>query len=283
MPAFTLFAALAALLAALAPLPLSFASVWLFAGPHNWMEARYFLSRLPRRWIVRRPFLIAAVAGTVVLGLAFALAGPTPYWFTASGLWILALTRLAGRDPGIAAGPICLAIALAWYNLPFACLALLYLHPLIALWFLFRQARKRNPGQSIQHYALAIAILAAIVIALRWTTPGPESTSTTQALTALPTQPPLIALHAYLELLHYGAWIVAIPALGLKAKPWQWRSIPLAIPHPRFIQSTLTLGALATLTLWLGFAVDYNTARHIYFTVAIFHVLAEAPMLLWLR
>jgi hypothetical protein len=32
--------------------------------------------------------------------------------------------------------------------------------------------------------------------------------------------------------------------------------------------------------LWFGFSVDYATTRDIYFTVAIAHVLAEAPFLL---
>lgn len=283
MPAFSLFAAIAALLAAVAPLPLSFASVWLFAGPHNWMEARYFMSLLPSRWLVRRPFFLAATTGTLVLGLAFAVNGPTPFWFTTTGLWILALTRLAGRDAALPAGPICLAIALAWYNLPIACLGLLYLHPLVALWFLFRQAGKRNPGQTKLPYALLFATLAAVVITIRWNTPGPETSYTGQALTALPTQPPLIALHAYLELLHYGAWVVAIPLTGLKSKPWHWQSIPLAKRYPQLIKSTLILGALAVFTLWLALTLDYDTARQIYFTVAIFHVLAEAPMLIWLR
>ena len=283
MPAFTVFAAIAALLAAVAPLPLSFASVWLFAGPHNWMEARYFLSRLPSRWLVRRTFLIAAIAGTVVLGLAFAANGPTPIWFTTSGLWIIALTRLAGRDASLVSGPVCLAITLAWYNLPLACLGLLYLHPLVALWFLFRQSSKRDPGQSPLRFALALAALAVTVIAIRSATPGPETTYASQALTALPTEPPLVALHAYLELLHYGAWIVAIPMLGFKSKPWHWQSIPLARPYPQAVKTALTIGGLTVLALWLGFALDYNTARRIYFTVAIFHVLAEAPMLIWLR
>jgi hypothetical protein len=43
------------------------------------------------------------------------------------------------------------------------------------------------------------------------------------------------------------------------------------------------MGALAMLTLWAGMAIDYDRARAVYFTVAIFHVLAEAPMVIWLR
>src|SRR5438067_4280991 len=40
----------AATLAAAVPLQFSIATVFLFAGPHNWIEARYFLARTPARW-----------------------------------------------------------------------------------------------------------------------------------------------------------------------------------------------------------------------------------------
>jgi len=34
------------------------------------------------------------------------------------------------------------------------------------------------------------------------------------------------------------------------------------------------------LVLWIGFAADYTATRDLYFTIAIAHVLAEAPFLL---
>ena len=36
----------------------------------------------------------------------------------------------------------------------------------------------------------------------------------------------------------------------------------------------------AVVVLWFGFSIDYSTTRDIYFTVAMAHVLAEAPFLL---
>jgi hypothetical protein len=42
----------------------------------------------------------------------------------------------------------------------------------------------------------------------------------------------------------------------------------------------MVFAALLVVALWLGFSVDYTTTRDIYFTVAITHVLAEAPFLL---
>jgi hypothetical protein len=41
--------------------------------------------------------------------------------------------------------------------------------------------------------------------------------------------------------------------------------------------AVLVLGGLVVLVLWACFAVDYATTRDVYFTVAMLHVLAEAP------
>ena len=43
------FVVLAALVTGLLPIGVSIVAVFLCAGPHNWVEARYFLSRLPAR------------------------------------------------------------------------------------------------------------------------------------------------------------------------------------------------------------------------------------------
>src|SRR2546423_10609990 len=67
-------AAAAALLAGWTPILFSIVTVFLFAGPHNWLEARYFLTRLPARWGKLRPFFLVAFAGMFALtGLLAAL------------------------------------------------------------------------------------------------------------------------------------------------------------------------------------------------------------------
>src|SRR5690242_12173640 len=58
-----LLAAASAFLAGWAPLGFSIVTVFLFAGPHNWIEARYFLSRLPARWGKLRVYFGLAFAG----------------------------------------------------------------------------------------------------------------------------------------------------------------------------------------------------------------------------
>src|SRR5207245_5432630 len=53
------------------PLQMSIITVFLFAGPHNWFEARYFLMRLPARFGRSRNFFIVAFAGIGLLTLTY--------------------------------------------------------------------------------------------------------------------------------------------------------------------------------------------------------------------
>src|SRR5438105_10481305 len=62
----------AAVLAGWVPLRFSIVTVFLFAGPHNWLEFRYFLTRLPARWGRLRPFFLLAFVGMVGLTAVFA-------------------------------------------------------------------------------------------------------------------------------------------------------------------------------------------------------------------
>src|SRR5262249_43812141 len=112
-PALLGSAVLAALLAGWAPLGFSIVTVFLFAGPHNWLEARYFLGRLPARWGRLRGFFLLAFGGIFGLTAAFAV---LPWcargwewdeqtWLTAEAawnslllFWVAALVRLRTRQ-----------------------------------------------------------------------------------------------------------------------------------------------------------------------------------------
>src|SRR5713226_7133919 len=93
--------AAAATLAAAAPIQVSIRTVFLFAGPHNWMEARYFIARMPVRWGRSRAFFTVAIAGVILLGASWALAPSTPtvraLWHSALIIWLLALLHLHRR------------------------------------------------------------------------------------------------------------------------------------------------------------------------------------------
>src|SRR5919205_3888996 len=61
----------AAAFASWLPLQVSIVTVFLFAGPHNWFELRYFLTRLPVRFGRSRNFFVTAFAGIGVLTLGY--------------------------------------------------------------------------------------------------------------------------------------------------------------------------------------------------------------------
>jgi hypothetical protein len=93
----------------------------------------------------------------------------------------------------------------------------------------------------------------------------------------------LVAAHTFLEMVHYGVWVVLIPLIGLRSRPWELGAIPAARRGPtssRTVAAILLFGLLIVGVLWVCFGLDYETTRRIYFTVAMLHVLAEVPFLL---
>ncbi|MEO2031210.1 MAG: hypothetical protein ABGZ35_03900 [Planctomycetaceae bacterium] len=146
-------------LAGLAPLGFSIVAVFLFAGPHNWMEARFFLSRMPMRWGRLRAFYLVGFAGVLLL-FAGSLMLPAfgrqwqwgrgewltgiATWNTVLVSWILIIVAMRRRETGeerwawvLPAGLALIGVNWIW---PLAwSLALVYLHPLVALWYLDRE------------------------------------------------------------------------------------------------------------------------------------------------
>lgn len=176
--------------------------------------------------------------------------------------------------------------------------ALVYLHPLMALWLLDRErARSRRPWRKAYRCAAACA---PVLLALLWwqlrDAPGPEAPggfavafvptlASHSGAWFLPGASPhfLIAAHAFLEMVHSGMWVVLIPLAGLRSRPWQVKAIPAARRNARWsrgVAAVLLFGLLLVLTLWVCFGLDYGTTRHVYFSVAMLHVLAEVPFLL---
>jgi hypothetical protein len=279
----------AAVLAAFFPVTVSVAAVFVFAGPHNWLEARYFAARMPVRWTGQRAFFLVALAGIAGLTATFSLLPvDRSLWHIALVCWALFLVQLSRRR----VMPILLPAGLAWMALAclfptYSDLALVYLHPLAALWFVRRQIAKSRPEWLTQFRTLAAALplLALFVISARG---GQPSINAVQFSSFVPlaNSPSLVALHAFLELLHYGAWVILLPAIGLATSPWDLRTIPLVCHRhgwPKTVMAVLAAGAAVVLLLWILFLLDFSTTRAIYFSVAIVHVLAEVPFLVWLR
>jgi len=189
---------------------------------------------------------------------------------------------------------ICLLLAANWLA-PLAWdLGLVYLHPLVALWILDRELRRSKPEwRGVYHGCLACVPL---LLGLLWwrladapPLPGDDVLSVRIAQHAgsdilhSVNSHLLVATHTFLEMLHYSVWIIAIPLVGLKTVPWRLDSIPMTW-HSRnwkiALAGCLIVGVGIVLALWACFLANYPLTRDIYFTVALLHVLAEAPFLL---
>lgn len=307
-------ALISAAFASWVPLTASIATVFLFAGPHNWFELRYFLTRLPVRFGRSRNFFIVAFAGIFALTLAY-VSLPAAYyaglwsganwptaiaaWNTGLLLWIAALVVMRGRQTSRrdwswalpAAFTLC---AVNWLAPDLFSLAIVYLHPLVALWFLDRHLRRTKPEWQ-KTYRRCLMLLPLLLVVMIWQLSRTASLAEDNGLFWRITQHAgaellpnvsshmLVSTHVFLELLHYGVWIVALPLIGATGAIWKVNTIPVANHtrgFPRLIAGLLVFSLFMVAVLWLGFSFDYAAMRDIYFTVAIAHVLAEAPFLL---
>jgi hypothetical protein len=297
------FVVLAAALAGLAPVEVSIATVFLFAGPHNWIEARYFLARLPGRWGRSRAFFSLAIGGAAALTawyVALVVAGggalAVAAWTSATVGWVAAVgvvhARQTRRDWGWLVPAALVAVAGIWQAPYYASLALVYVHPLVSLWFLDRELRRR-PSWRAAYRGVLLGVAA--LVGLLWVgLAGAPAIAGDDGLTLriaahagsdlLPgvSSRLLVATHVFLETAHYGVWLAAMPLVGFRAAPWRFDALPLGRRSPGWsavVRWALLAGAAAVVVLWACFAADYPTTRDVYFTLAMAHVLVEAPFL----
>ncbi len=311
---FVAIAVVACLLAGWAPLGFSIVTVFLFAGPHNWIEVRYFMSRMPGRWGRLWVYYTVGIGGVVLLALTSLLLpslasswgwqrsdwqSGLAMWNTALVGWTMVLVQMRQQENEsrdwswfMPIGFVLIALNWLW---PMAwSLGLVYLHPLIAFRFLDRELGRRRP-QWQRTYRVCLVAVPGFLIVLWWQLSATPNLPGTDSLTAKITNHAganiirgvsshlLVATHTFLEMLHYAVWLVAIPLVAMRVKPWRMSNIPLAKCSPRWkvaLAALLVIGASITLVLWAGFLGDYPLTRDIYFRVAIFHVLAEVPFLL---
>jgi hypothetical protein len=307
-------ALVALLLAGWCPLGFSIVTVFLFAGPHNWLEARYFVARMPARWGALRGHYLTGIAGVLSLTIGFTA---LPYlerqfdwsgeaflmavaaWNTVLVGWICWMAVLRSRQNPRRSWPLLaplgfMLVGLAWLK-PLAWdLGLVYLHPLVALAFLDRELASHR-AEWRRAYRLLLAALPLALAALWWRLADAPSLPGADALTSRITAHAggeiltgvsnhlLVATHTFLEMLHYGVWLVAIPLVSLRTRPWQIAQVPLARRSAAWrtaVAGLLLIGGLAVVGFWAGFLADYPRTRDLYFTVAMLHVLAEVPFLL---
>lgn len=295
----------AAVLAGRLPLQVSIVTVFLFAGPHNWFEFRYFLMRLPVRFGKSRKFFVTAFAGIGLLTVTY-VSLPFVYqnvawsseawlivlasWNTLLLAWLAVLIRLRAKQKRKVDWswtlPVLAAVAaLNWLGPEYFSLALVYVHPLVALWFLDGQLKRTRPAW-VPAYRRCLCALPLVLGLMIWQLSQTPTLADDNGLFWRITQHSgaqllpqvsshvLVSVHLFLELLHYGVWIVALPLLG----PNFWK---LKTPDKSVGRTALLVVAVAAVAvLWVGFTADYSATRDLYFTIAIAHVLAEAPFLL---
>lgn len=310
--AFVLSCAVAAFLIGSFPLQLSIITIFLFAGPHNLMEFRYFAARMPVRWGRSKLYYSVGIGGVVALAasyltLYFASGNwmwsaeswqiYVSVWYTAFVLWVGTLFYLRGKQRGkdwsIAFAPALFIAGLAWITPQYFSLSLVYIHPFIAMWFLERQIRRTKP-EWLRAYHLCLASIPVFLVILWATLAGQPNVSEETNLfwrisqhagsTTLPgiSSHLLVATHVFLESIHYFVWLLIIPLVDRRAVPWNLKDIPMfanAGGIPKIFIAFLALSVLVVIALWAGFSVDYTTTRDIYFALAIGHVLAEFPFL----
>lgn len=296
------------------PLQLSIATIFLFAGPHNLMEFRYFAARMPVRWGRSKLYYSAGIGGVLLLTTAYltlyfasgnwlwsmeSWAVLAAVWNTAFILWVGLLFHLRGRQRPRSdwswAFPAALFLAaLAWLAPQYWSLSLVYMHPFVAMWFLDRQIRRTRP-EWLRAYRVCLLSIPVFLIVM-WTTlagqpnlPDDDNLfwrinqhAGSEILPAISSHL-LVATHVFLETIHYFVWLLLIPLVDRRAVPWLLRDVPLfASPKgfPRAFAAFMVFGLIVVAALWGGFAFDYAATRDLYFALAIGHVLAEFPFLI---
>src|SRR5262249_2113910 len=119
-------------------------------------------------------------------------------------------------------------------------LTIVYLHPLMAFWLLDRELRRSRPEwRPAFHVCLLCLPLFLGVLWWRLASAPPlpvagdalaERIADHAGASLLPaiSSHLLVATHTFLEMLHYGVWIVAIPLIGIRSAPWKLSSVPMA-------------------------------------------------------
>ena len=220
-------------------------------------------------------------------------------WNTLLLLWVGALVVLRGkqssrRDWFWVLPIVFLLCAVNWMAPQLFSLAIVYIHPLVALWFLDRHLRRTRPEWR-RAYHRCLILLPLLLVGMIWKLGRTSGLADDNGLFWRITQHAgaellpnvsshmLVSLHVFLEMLHYGVWIIALPVIGATGALWNVKTIPLARRRdgfPKLIAAVLVFGLFVVALLWLGFSVNYAAMRDVYFAVAIAHVLAEAPFLL---
>ncbi len=300
------------------PVVASMVTVFLFAGPHNLLEVRYLLSKMPRRWGKMRPFFLTGIIGVAALTVSQIVISIglrqgsvqadhvgrwLAIWNTLLIFWCATLILLCPRQRSqkrridFVLPMALIACSVNWVAPAGWSLVIIYLHPIIALYFVVSELKRRRP-EWVPVFRNCLLLIPVCIFGIVWTLAGVDDLPGDDLLTMQIAQHAgsdiipsvssqlLVTVHVFLELLHYLAWVVAIPAITFGFRPWILSDVPLAKRSRWFYRGIvilLAMGILILIGLWAGFLIEYPLTRDIYFTVALAHVLVEFHYLIWLR
>src|SRR5262249_37405339 len=144
-------------------------------------------------------------------------------------------------------------LAVSWTVPQIMGVSLVYLHPLVALWFLDRQLRRSRP-EWLRAYRLCLICIPFLIAVLCWRLADAPPLREDNGLTFRIIQHSgadllsgvssrlLVATHVFLETIHYCVWLIALPLIGLRTAPWRTGRIPLVrhrLGWPRTIRAVL--------------------------------------------
>lgn len=325
---------LSALIASCSPLAFSIATVFLFAAPHNWIELRYFLSRLPSRFGPLRGFFCSSFAGVAILACSYialiviSRCGWLAYdqsvfafqsWILLFYSWLASLVFLRrdfrkGSCKSSDQFAASIQSALKRRNLGLLLLSvsalvsivkpiefgvcLTYMHPLVGICILDREIKRSRHQWSAAYRC--VMVFACFLIGLMLM--GLSQSNSLPVHSALDNQIVrhagsflmdgvsshlLVSLHTFLENLHYGVWLIAIPIAARlfernKVEPENMPVARTSRLRQNLIKLVFSASTLAVLAFWFAFLNDYSATRDFYFIIAVLHILAEIPFLLWI-
>lgn len=278
------------------PVLIATLSVAFLAGPHNLMEARYLLGRLPSRTGKLRGYFWWSAVGVMAMGLSSLtlpfVGGPSAlrYWNAALIFWVAGLAALRRREHPRREWPWLEPLALIvtgamWAHPNLFTLALVLGHPVLALVILGRELHSfRRPERHYYPQVLAAVPVGMMVLLSGLAARGWAGAQEIRSFfVASPGSPLFLAAHTYLELIHYAVWIGALPLLAQATNRHRLKLFPAlkkSAARLRAARLLLLLGAVAAGLLWWGFSHNFELTRDLYFRIAIFHVLVEFPFLM---
>lgn len=284
----------AAALASRAPLVASVAGLMVFGILHNVLELRYVLRRWAGVLVGRWGLVVLGLVTVIALGR---LAGAVPAVRRAevvAGMAILALgiARGARERPALAVAglpAIGVATAVAWTHLDLYFVAVTYLHNLVPFVVLWDWSARALRGRARAAFRAVQAGWLVVVPALLLTGALPVPSVASQADTVpfagpvtahvATAAPPawrgpeaarLLALFAFLQVLHYVFWCVFLPRHAVERG---------ASPRSRWLPALWAGTAVLAAVFAIAYVADWTTTKIAYTSLASYHAYVEYAVL----